>query len=168
MNSVENSVETPCVCVCVRARAHTCMLRHFNRVQLCNPMDYSSPGSSVGGIPQAVCNSISLSALFKNYCLSYSVFIGVELLCNRNYIKLEMVSKDKCCVPIYGGEVRGERWEVSYFWGAMAAAMGWRLCALPPGNTTSLFSQQTSWVLGVLCHSNFCWMRRAVSVKLLK
>ena len=80
MNTVENSVERPCVCVCVCARA--CMLSHFNHVQLCNPMDYSPPGSSVRGIPQAVCKSISLSALSKNYCLSYSVFIGVEILCN--------------------------------------------------------------------------------------
>ena len=39
-----------CVCVCVRAHAHACMLSCF---QLCDPMNYSSPGSSIHGIFQA-------------------------------------------------------------------------------------------------------------------
>ena len=30
-----------------------CILSHFGRVRLCNPMDYSPPGSSVHGILQA-------------------------------------------------------------------------------------------------------------------
>ena len=32
---------------------HACMLSRFNRVQLCNPMDYNLPGSSLYGILQA-------------------------------------------------------------------------------------------------------------------
>ena len=32
---------------------HACMLSHFTRVQLCNPMDCSPPGSFVHGISQA-------------------------------------------------------------------------------------------------------------------
>ena len=32
---------------------HACMLNHFSRIQLCNPMDCSLPGSSVCGIIQA-------------------------------------------------------------------------------------------------------------------
>ena len=36
-----------CVCVCV------CVFSHFSHVQLCNPMDYRPPGSSVHGMLQA-------------------------------------------------------------------------------------------------------------------
>ena len=32
---------------------HACMLSHFTRVQLCNPMDCSPPGSFVHGVLQA-------------------------------------------------------------------------------------------------------------------
>ena len=44
-----------CVCVCVSVvrmylQAHVYVLSHFNRVQLCNPMDCSLPGFSVHGI----------------------------------------------------------------------------------------------------------------------
>ena len=38
-----------CVCVCVGAHAQS-----LSRVQLCNPMDCSPPGSSVHGILQAI------------------------------------------------------------------------------------------------------------------
>ena len=43
------------VCVCVSVvrmylQAHVYVLSHFNRVQLCNPMDCSLPGFSVHGI----------------------------------------------------------------------------------------------------------------------
>ena len=32
---------------------HVCVLSHLSRVQLCDPMDHSPPGSSVHGILQA-------------------------------------------------------------------------------------------------------------------
>ena len=31
---------------------YVCMLSRFSHVRLCDPMDYSPPGSSVHGIPQ--------------------------------------------------------------------------------------------------------------------
>ena len=34
-------------------KVRACILSHFSRVQLCDPMDYSLPGSSAHGILQA-------------------------------------------------------------------------------------------------------------------
>ena len=38
---------------CTFQEKHVCVLSHFGRVQLCNPLDYSPPGYSVHGILQA-------------------------------------------------------------------------------------------------------------------
>ena len=40
-------------CFCIDPGLCACMLSHFSRVRLCDPMDYSLPGSSVHGIIQA-------------------------------------------------------------------------------------------------------------------
>ena len=37
----------------VHIRVHVCVLSHFSRVQLCDLMDFSLPGSSVHGVLQA-------------------------------------------------------------------------------------------------------------------
>ena len=43
-----------CVCVCVCVCVYACMLSHHQlSLTLCDPMDYSLPGSSVHGILQA-------------------------------------------------------------------------------------------------------------------
>ena len=42
-----------CVCVCVRACAHTCKCACVSSLNLCNPMGCSPPGSSVNRISQA-------------------------------------------------------------------------------------------------------------------
>ena len=42
-----------CVCVCVYAHTYACVLSHSVMSSLCDPMDYSPPGSSVHGIVQA-------------------------------------------------------------------------------------------------------------------
>ena len=63
-----------CVCVCVCARTHA--LSHSIMSNSCNPMDCSTPGSSVHGISQArileqvaIFFSIGSSQLRLNLCL---------------------------------------------------------------------------------------------------
>ena len=51
LNCLFSSVSLVCVCVCVCVCVYVCMCVYaLSRVWLCNPIDYSPPGSSVHGI----------------------------------------------------------------------------------------------------------------------
>ena len=73
-----------CVCVCVGAHAQS-----LSRVQLCNPMDCSPPGSSVHGILQAIIlqwiaiSSFRGSSLPRDWSFIFYVScIGRQILCH--------------------------------------------------------------------------------------
>ena len=73
---------------------HVCVLSHFSRVQLCDPVDRSLPGSSVPGIPQgrilgwiAVLSSKGSSRPRDQTQVSYVSCVGRQVLYHWRHLR---------------------------------------------------------------------------------
>ena len=81
-----------CVCVCVCSRVCTCVLVAQSCPTLCNPMDYSSPGSSAHGIVQVRILGVGCHSLFQGIFPNQGLNLGL-LYCRQILYHLKPLGK---------------------------------------------------------------------------